>query len=166
LAIAEIHVRSWRAAYAGQLPDRLLRGLSIADLEAGWQCRLTAPPRGNRVLLIEPEPARVVGFASVGPSRDPDADRHTGELVAFYLDPDYWGQGLGRVLHDHALTTLRRDGYEVATLWVLRSHHAAQRFYVKAGWVPDGAAKTDAIGDVQLDEIRYAIPLAYTESLG
>jgi nodulation protein A len=158
-AIAEIHVRSWRAAYAGQLPDQLLQGRSIADLEAGWRRRLTKPRNGSRVLLVEQEPGHPVGFASVGPSRDPDADGHTGELEAFYLDPDHWRQGLGRRLHDHALTELRRDGYGVATLWVLRSHHAAQRFYAKAGWVPDGAAKTDVIGDVPLDEIRYATPL-------
>lgn len=158
-AIAEIHVRSWRAAYAGQLPDRLLRRLSVADLEAGWRLRLTAPPRGNHVLLVEQEPGRAVGFAGVGPSRDPDADGQTGELEALYLDPECWRQGLGRLLHDHALTQLWRDGYGVATLWVLRSNHAARRFYAKAGWVPDGAAKTDAVGEVPLDEVRYAIPL-------
>jgi GNAT superfamily N-acetyltransferase len=159
LAIAEIHVRSWRAAYAGQLPDRLLRKLSVAERDAAWQLRLTAPPRGNHVLLVEPAPGRIVGFAAVGPSRDPDADGHTGELQALYLDPDHWRRGLGRLLHDHALNELSRDGYTVATLWVLRSHHAAQRFYAAAGWVPDGAAKTEAIGEVSLDEVRYARPL-------
>jgi GNAT superfamily N-acetyltransferase len=158
-AIAEIHVRSWRVAYARQLPDRFLKRLSIPDREADWRLRLSAPHRGGHVLVVEHQPGRPVGFASVGRSRDPDADGHTGEVQALYLDPDHWRRGLGGLLHDHALSELRRDHYRVATLWVLRSNHAAQRFYENAGWIPDGAAKTDVTGELALDEIRYAISL-------
>jgi GNAT superfamily N-acetyltransferase len=37
----------------------------------------------------------VVGFVSVGPSRDSDA---SGELFAIYVDPDRWGAGVGTEL--------------------------------------------------------------------
>lgn len=155
-AIAQIHVRSWRAAYAGTLPPRLLRRLSVADLEPAWKLRLGAPPRVSHALLVERTSGSPAGFASVGASGDPDADGHTGELQALYLDPDHWRQGLGRILHHCALRQLVRDGYRVATLWVPSSQQAAQRFYAKAGWTRDGTVKTDAIGGYPVEEIRYA----------
>jgi GNAT superfamily N-acetyltransferase len=154
--IAEIHVRSWQAAYAGQLPDRLLERLSIADLETAWQLRLSAPPRGSLALLIDREPGHAVGFASIGPSRDCDADGHTGEVQALYVDPAYWRQGLGGKLLRAASSALSRNGFRVATLWVLRSHRAAQRFYVRAGWVPDGAVTTDRIDGCSVEVVRFA----------
>jgi GNAT superfamily N-acetyltransferase len=158
--IAEIHVSSWRAAYAGQLPDQFLEGLSIQERDTAWQLQLRTPPRGSRVLLVEREPGHVVGFASVGACRDQDADQRAGELHALYVHPDHWGRGLGRLLHDHAMNDLRQAGFRTATLWVLRTHHAAQRFYANSGWTPDGCAKVESVGEVALAEVRYTRSLS------
>jgi len=160
LAIAEVHVSSWRAAYAGLLPERFLDALSVRERQAGWQLRLSAPPRGGHVLVVEEVPGDVRGFASVGPSRDRDARARTGELQALYVHSDHWSRGLGSLLHDHALNVLRADGFETATLWVLRSNHPARRFYAKAGWTPDGTSKTDHLGEVALAEVRYSRSIA------
>jgi GNAT superfamily N-acetyltransferase len=161
--IAEIHVSSWRAAYAGQLPEQFLAGLSVAEGETAWQLRLSAPPRGCHTLLVEHEAGHPAGFACVGPARDRDAAADTGELQALYVHPDRWRSGLGNLLHDHALDHLRRTGYRTATLWVLRTNEAAQRFYAKAGWEPDGTSKIDFSGDVALAEFRYRKSLADTD---
>ena len=65
--IAEVHVRSWQAAYRGQVPDSYLEGLSVAKRELMWTEILKDQMRG--VLVAEDE-ARIVGFASFGPVRD------------------------------------------------------------------------------------------------
>ena len=62
--------------------------------------------------------AGVIGFASVGPSRD---EHEVGELYAIYVDPDAWSTGAGRALIERAEERLR-DDYPEATLWVLEDN--------------------------------------------
>lgn len=156
--IAEVHVRSWQAAYAGQLPDDVLRGLSVSDRRRFWERLLSDPDQPGRVLVLDIS-GTVGGFASVGPCRDEDADEHVGELSALYLHSRYWDRGLGRRLHDAAMATLGGDGYQRTTLWVLGTNTRARRFYEKAGWVLDSATKIDRLGEVVFEDVRYAKPL-------
>ena len=46
-AIAAIHVKSWRAAYAGILPAAFLDGLSEEEYTAFWEQELTAGMSAN-----------------------------------------------------------------------------------------------------------------------
>jgi ribosomal protein S18 acetylase RimI-like enzyme len=159
-AIGRIHVVSWQAAYAGDLPDEFLRNLSVADRQRAWRERLARDDPRRRVLVVT-DSSEVAGFACVGVCRDDDAQPDTGEVWSIYLAPAQWGRSLGRRLHDEALATLRRDSYRHATLWVLHSNTRARRFYEKAGWTPDGASKVDTIGgSPPLTEVRYALQLA------
>jgi GNAT superfamily N-acetyltransferase len=114
---------------------------------------------------------RIIGFASVGPCRDDDAEPGTQELWGLYLHPDYWGAGHGHALHAHALGALRPNGSSPtveATLWVLDGNKRARRFYEQHGWSPDGSQKTDWRGTVRLDEVRYrcVIPAEPAASTG
>jgi hypothetical protein len=65
-AIATVHVRSWRAAYRGLLPDDVLAGLSVPDREQLWSDRLTARPPYTRTVVAVLAGA-IVGFAVTGP---------------------------------------------------------------------------------------------------
>ena len=49
-------------------------------------------------VALDDEDARITGFASVGPSRDEDADRTTLEIYTIYLEPSVWGHGVARDL--------------------------------------------------------------------
>ena len=49
--IAEVHVASWRAAYAGQLPDRFLRKLSVDERTRSWRSRIAARRADETVLV-------------------------------------------------------------------------------------------------------------------
>ncbi|WP_158891056.1 GNAT family N-acetyltransferase [Amycolatopsis anabasis] len=159
-AIAEIHVLSWQAAYAGHLPGEFLAGLSVDDRRERWAGRLVTGPRPGGVFVVTLED-EVTGFVAVGPSRDTDAVPGTAELHAIYLHPHHWHRGQGRLLHDHALAELADQGFHRVTLWVLRTNALARQFYERAGWSPDGATKTDTIGDrdLPLAEVRYRKPL-------
>jgi L-amino acid N-acyltransferase YncA len=157
-AIATVHVRSWQAAYRGELPDAYLDGLSIDDRHARWVERLAEPEANARTLVAE-EDGRVMGFASLGPSRDEDVPAGTGEVYAIYLLPEWFGRGVGRQLFARANERLRDLGYVRATLWVLATNERSRRFYEAAGWVFDGTESTHQDQCLNMPIVRYAAVL-------
>lgn len=92
--------------------------------------------------LVAVAGARIVGFSSFGPTRDPDA-RGAGEIYALYVDPDHWSGGIGRRLLAETRHRLAEAGYTDAVLWVLRGNEAAERFYLADGWARDGVARME-----------------------
>jgi len=150
--VAAVHVATWRGAYRGLMPQSLLDGLSIEARTEVWR-RILRDDEGSTLVAIEQTAERLVGFVSVGASRDTDADRALSELYGLYLHPSYWGSGVGKDLHDSGLSQLPA-GVE-ATLWVLDSNVRARKFYERQGWKFDGATKEDDRGEVILSEVRY-----------
>lgn len=82
-AIAEVQVESWRAAYRGLLPETYLADLSVERRTAAWEGILSRAE--SETLVAVAKQGEVVGFASLGPSRDSDAPEETGELLALYV---------------------------------------------------------------------------------
>jgi ribosomal protein S18 acetylase RimI-like enzyme len=156
--IAEIHVRSWRAAYRGQLADDFLDGLNVEDRLEMHRLALENPPAEYRMWVAEEE-GRTIGFAVTGKSEDADADERTAEVFAIYLDPDHVGTGVGRSLLSHAVDDLRTRGFRSATLWVLASNEAARRFYDVAGWRHDGATTSERVDCEMRPTVRYRVEL-------
>lgn len=151
--IAVIHVASWQKIYRGHIPDAILDNLSIHEKEEKW---LALIKNNIRILIIELD-SLMVGFASIGPSRDTDTD-HTkcGEISAIYFHPDYWRQGLGRKLCNRAFSELEEMGLSEATVWVLKENAPARKFYEKMGFKETSDIKADKYdNDVILNEIRY-----------
>ena len=154
--IARIHVRTWQAAYRGQLPDAYLKSLDaeIEQRTTRWERSIAnAPPRRQRQLLAL-DGDRIVGFVTFGPSDD-EPDPEVGELYAIYVDPGSWDRGFGRELFAAAERGLADAGFAAATLWVLETNARARRFYEAAGWAADGATRTERRGEVELHEVRY-----------
>lgn len=156
-AIARVHVRTWQAAYRGLLPDQLLDGLD-AELEgrtSWWRRRIADAGGRGQVQLVAEHGSVVVGFVAFGPPEDEPRDARVGQVYAIYVDPEHWGDGHGRALFAAAEGGLAEAGFTEATLWVLATNVRARRFYEIAGWRPDGAAKTERRGEVDLHEVRY-----------
>lgn len=159
-AIADVHVASWQAAYAGQLPNRYLDGLSADNRTSTWVEVLSQEPP-TAVFVIGADD-HLMGFAAVGASRDDDAPSgQVGEVAAIYARDEAWGRGVGRQLMAKALQHLRATGFEDATLWVLDSNDRAIEFYEGGGWGADGATRQDTIGGQLVTEIRYRRVLAH-----
>ncbi len=156
--IAEVHVGTWRHAYRNLLPAAYLDSLSVDARERFWATELRVLPAGRSLWLAESD-GQIVGFANAGPSRDDGMPPSTGEVYAIYVLPECWDRGVGRNLLVHAERDLIEHGYDEATLWVLESNDRARRFYEAAGWRTDGAIKVDRIGDRQVREVRYRLPL-------
>jgi GNAT superfamily N-acetyltransferase len=149
LAIETIRIHGWRAAYRHVYPPEELDRLPI-DAER-WRARLDDPPPGWTTMVCE-HGGRVVGFASVGPSRDED---EPGELYAIYVEPEDWSTGAGRALLAAAETELA-SRFDRALLWVLDDNPRARLFYERAGWTADGARKAEERLGVRAPEVRYS----------
>ena len=157
-AIAEVHVRSWQAAYRGELPDDYLDGLSIDEREANWSRWLAEPELGAGTLVAEDD-GRVIGFAGFGPTRDEGAPAGTGEVYTLYLRPEWFGRGAGRELFNRVNERLRELGCARATLWALATNERSRRFYEKAGWTFDGTESTHEAQCLHMPIVRYAADL-------
>jgi ribosomal protein S18 acetylase RimI-like enzyme len=157
LGIARVHVAGWQAGYAGLLPQQYLDQLSVEQRAQRWAAILGEPDDRSLGTLVADVDGHIAGWATVGGSRDDDAQPGTGELWGIYADPAHWGRGVGHALHVAAVEVLRAAGRKDATLWVLDGNTRAIRFYERQGWVADGATKTDWRDDVRLDELRYRL---------
>jgi GNAT superfamily N-acetyltransferase len=173
--IATVHVRAWRAAYCGLVPQSFLDGLDPRCRQERWERLLAVvgwPATGTLVATPSPSGAGtplaaqppngdthgLLGFACICPSRDEDG-AGTGELASIYVDPGAWRQGIGRSLLGAAVIALARAGFGRATLWVLDGNQRARSFYCARGWTADGASRQATIGGAALSEVRYQRPL-------
>ena len=102
-AIEAVRVRGWQVAYRHVFPPAELDALADRRRRAGARGSSRRRPAGRR---SSPSTAdSVVGFASVGPSRD---EHGLGELYAIYVEPDAWSTGAGRALLERAEEQLAR----------------------------------------------------------
>ena len=157
-ALADLHVRAWRAAYRGQLSDDFLDGLRAEERAERWRSTLASPRETWRTWVAEDDGA-VIGWATTGPSEDADADERTAEVYAIYLDPERVGTGAGRMLFEHAVEDLRGRRFPSATLWVLETNTRARRFYEIAGWKLDGAVTSERVDCEMRPTVRYRVDL-------
>ena len=102
-AIAEVHVRTWQAAYLHAFPARVLDSLSVDERERLWSHHLGL---GVVAWVAEAE-GRIVGFVSVGDSR---TEEDAGELYAIYVLPEAWGTGAARELMAAAKDWFAQEG--------------------------------------------------------
>jgi GNAT superfamily N-acetyltransferase len=137
------------------MPDELLDSLSVAQRAEMW--RGITGQEGSDV-YVAVDDGLLVGFcAVVTPSRDDDAQGDVAEIVAIYVDPDVWRNGVGRALMDVAFAELRAGAWRWVTLWVLAANRQARDFYARFGLRPDGAETTDA--DSGATEVRLRGPV-------
>jgi GNAT superfamily N-acetyltransferase len=154
--IGEVHVASWRWAYADLMPAHVLAGLSVADRTASWRDRLS-DPEAVRATFVAENDNRVVGFAAVGPGRDDVGGPGVGELYAVYVLAEVAGAGAGQALHDAGLGWLADQRFPLARLWVFTANDRARAFYRRQGWWPDGETKLHTMREGNtIHETRYS----------
>lgn len=158
-AIARVHVETWRSAYAGILPDRVMVSMKVEDKAAGWR-RLLANRSRREVALVAVAPraglpGAVVGFATGGPA-GPNPFGYDAELHTLYVLPDWQEQGFGRALLLGCLEGLARQGLRSAYLWVL-AQNPARFFYEAMGGIRIGERDEELWGAV-VHEAAYGWP--------
>jgi GNAT superfamily N-acetyltransferase len=126
-AITHIYIASWNAGFHGLMSQRQVD----AALVARWEQDLLAPL--PRRWWVAEGACVIVGFAGIGPSRDP-IDPQIGELDTIAIDPRMWRRGVGRAPFSRAFHALVADGYREAVIWTLAGYPQGQRFYEAMGW--------------------------------
>ena len=139
--IAALQRRAWSSTPSDELTTALLGEVDLAAMTEAWERAILRPPLAQfRVLVAVAGAGRVVGFAAIGPSDDPDAAGGEDALVAeFVVDPAARGQGHGSRLLNACVDTFRADGFVRATWWVRSTDDDLRTFVTGAGWAPDGA---------------------------
>jgi ribosomal protein S18 acetylase RimI-like enzyme len=116
VALAEPHLRAWRAAP----PER-----NIA-------------PGVRRLDLAAAEGGRLVGFVTLLLG---GRDALTGEPLAYIADaqvlPEARRRGIGRRLVEAAIAVARREGMALLTLDVAEDNHAARALYESLGFATE-----------------------------
>ena len=156
MAVADVHVRSWRAGYQGLVAQQYLDGLDAEDRSKRFA--LDRMDISGPYTLVAVDGDTIRGHVTIGRSRDDDLPGY-GEVWALYVDPPYWQAGIGRALLIAAGDRLRRAGHERAFLWVLSTNSRARRFYERSGWAADGRHRIEVIGGNPLEESRYVTSL-------
>lgn len=160
-AIAELHLASWRSAYAPFLPPGVLQALDLEPHVIEWRRRVSVPE--VRIELEEMDGA-LVAFSAHGPSGDEDAKAHpvprTWEIKNLHVRPDLRRTGSGGRLFDRSVAHARQVGAGSLTLWVVEKNVTARAFYEKKGMSPDGGRTTHTLGaDGTMPVVRYRLSL-------
>jgi ribosomal protein S18 acetylase RimI-like enzyme len=145
-AIARVHHRTVSVAYREFFPAGSAEP-TVEDLTSLWAERLADQTARVMAASISGD---FVGTVAV--RRDPDFAPE-GQLLGLHVLPVSWGQGVGRALHDAALTALATQGYQAAGLWVIAANRRARRMYEKREWVLKPDVELDFLG---VREVRYA----------
>ncbi|MFQ5971451.1 MAG: GNAT family N-acetyltransferase [Alphaproteobacteria bacterium] len=156
-SIARVHVDTWRATYAGVVPDEYLVRMSLTRNAASWSNFLARPAGRNGVFVADHSPSGVVGFVSCGAARAEGLPRNlagVGEVYALYVWPDYQELGLGRELLAAAFDHLSSHGHDGAVIWVLEANPS--RFFYEAMGGRRAAERMERFAGTDLAELAYA----------
>ena len=152
IAIAKVHVDTWRSTYRGIVSDEVLEGLSYDDRQQTWEASLRKHRSTNHIYVVEADEGNVVGFVSAGKERESSAV-DTGEIYAIYLLKDYQGRGWGKRLFLTAAERLAQAGYRAMRLWVLADNPTGGFYEAMGGSV--SREKEIEIGGERLMEVEY-----------
>lgn len=95
--IADLHVATWREAYAHLLPVDFFTPNRVQNRHEMWP-HILASPRDEWSVNIAEDDGMIIGFAMVGPSFGSD-----GQVYSVYVSAEHHGTGVGQALLDAPL---------------------------------------------------------------
>lgn len=153
--IAQVHVNTWKEAYAGLLDSNFLDGMTVSRMTRHW--RRAFDQKGadlDDAIYVAATDKDVVGFVTISACRDVFAPWEA-EVTMLYILDEYRGAGIGRALMktaaDHALSR----GMFSGGLWVLRDNLHARGFYEALGGDRCGR-KMDTVGGRSVPLVGYS----------
>ncbi|MGD7733965.1 dipeptide ABC transporter ATP-binding protein [Propionibacteriaceae bacterium G57] len=140
-AIVEVFLACWRESYASFLPPSAREAMTDERAAQLWQRALDA---GTTVVAeVAGRVEGLVKYELVEPG--------VGAVHSLYVHPRAQGQGLGRVLLEHAQQQLAEAGADRLWLWVLQGNASSITFYARNGWAPTGVERQ---GDFDHAEVQ------------
>lgn len=144
------HGLAWREAYDGLLPPEILQDQTVNPTEEDvqhWQEGLRKNQEG--VLVAVDDEGVVRGFADLRWD-DSETKEFVGDdeadLKAIYVEPDWWGEGIGTTLLEQGLEILPQS-VDVVRLEMFAENDIARRFYEAKGFKQTYTGEYDIAGD-------------------
>lgn len=156
-SLAHIHIEGWRASYGGLVEQSFLDALDKDKRAADWVKWLA---EGTEALIAHDDAGHPAGFISFNrlmtppPGMSPVRPLYTSEILAIYILPDYWRQGLGLQLMKAAAACLKERKHKSLCLWVLEKNTRGNAFYKALGGQRCGK-KDVTIGNQKLVDVCY-----------
>ena len=151
--MARVIVDTWLEAHRGQIPDAQWqmrkRNWTYEVSERGWRELLTDINVGTNttmsVFVAADNHERVVGLAVVQ-SASLKLLTNAAEISALYIASEWQGAGVGRRLVREVAAHQIKLGFESLIISVLKTNHAARRFYEALGGNIVGSHETEDEG--------------------
>lgn len=132
--IAIVHVDSWKSTYKGIISEAYLSNLSVENRMQRWLRTFENQNAHEKVFVAEDKAGKIVGFSSGGRSRN-DEFEHDGELYAIYLLKEYQRLGLGKMLFNSVVESLKENRYTSMMLWVLKDNPSFEFYKAQGGQI-------------------------------
>jgi len=129
LAVAKVHVESWRKSFAGIVPQEFLDNLTVEKREPAFRQRFG--DENYKMFVAETAKDGIVGFADFGAAREIDF-AFEAELYAIYLLREFQGKGIGENLFRLCQKEMSADGFDSMYLIALEVS-PYKSFYEKMG---------------------------------
>ena len=157
-AIVSVTASGWQEGYQGIVPPQVLANLPLDrwrhEIDVGLR-----RPLGDAFTRVAELDGAIAGYAYVvAPAKDGDLQGEVAELVAMYVDPARWRQGVGTALMADVLERLGQGGYTDVVLWVFKENRAARKFYERHGFKRDRSERFHPLAQTQA--MRMQMPVA------
>jgi GNAT superfamily N-acetyltransferase len=150
IALAQVTVDAWRAAYEGLLPRAMLEALSLEEHTAHFDARLTA---GTPRFFVYRAGEQIQGWIAYEERRT--WFRPWLELAGLYVHPDQWRRGIGGALVQHLQTLTAGEPRHEVRLWVIECDERARAFYAALGLTPSARRRVVERGGYGVNEMEY-----------
>ena len=138
LDMAEIHARSWEAAYKDFIPMEHIKEASAKRPDL-WKRIVTNENTTHYIIQAD---GKTAGIMTIAPPKDDDVDDNYFELHGIYLHPDYFNKGIGTQAVNFAFDKARELGKKFMNVWVFAENENSIKFYEKCGFIADNKTNT------------------------
>lgn len=142
--VKELYAAAWKEGYKGLLPQGYLDTLT--------------PDKINSVIddgsFVALDGERIAAHCHARPASELEW-RGWGEIHTMYTHPDYWRQGFGTAVFQHAEEWLHERGFDEVYLYVLEGNSRAEGFYKSQGFFPNGGTLCCEIGGTIVTDNRF-----------
>ncbi|MCP4354397.1 MAG: GNAT family N-acetyltransferase [Proteobacteria bacterium] len=122
--IADVNITTWKYAFKGLIDDSYLNTLSVEKETERWSKRLSKD-FSMFVLFVAKHNDKVVGFI-FGEENPETKYKYDVKMIAFYVLPEYHGQGIGKKLFTAFIEESVRRNMNSMCLWCIRGNDTAK----------------------------------------
>lgn len=162
VGISKVHAKTWKVAYKGLISDKYLNRIynelwipKFSQIFQGKAYEVGVYTVGNEITgcITYGELQEFVVLLN----EEPVHRENMGEIITFYVLPEYWGKKQGYELALFALKRLKEKGYSGCYLWVLYNNLKAIQFYEHFGFKKEEVFIESEVGGEMTKEQRYYI---------